>query len=362
MEMWPAFAFGFPLGERTRYGREQYPSSTGIPGKVTRFHGPTKRLDGIEFDGQINKGQSGGPLLDATGRVAGVEVATIEGKAMNLAIPVSRLRDFLASPGIAFHPPALAYRDRWRPVTWPIKLEPPKAGGTVPHGLSVRVTVAVSKEDRRTCEARKGAGRDLPGRGESVAERAVHAGPRDRGHGRGQEGHGGPGELLASDRAGGHRAAGCGQSRGRTGIRTPSARSRTTVFGPYNPRVPGIGGFGPEPGLGGLGPRVPGLGVPREEIIVVVPKNTPRCVAPNPVPTDTGLITVTGRLDVSGKPRGAGRSIRPPTLEIGKRVGPIPGGLRDAGGSTATSARSWISPSRPTAGGWCRPRTTAPSW
>ena len=155
METAPVFAFGFPLGERTRYGREQYPSSTVISGKVTRFHGPTKRLDGIEFDGQINKGQSGGPLLDATGRVVGVEVATIEGKAMNLAIPVSRLRDFLAAPGIAFHPPALAYRDRWRPVTWSIKLEPPKAGGTVPDGLSVRVTVAVSKEDRRTCEARR---------------------------------------------------------------------------------------------------------------------------------------------------------------------------------------------------------------
>jgi S1-C subfamily serine protease len=151
----PVVAFGFPLGEQLRYGREQYPNCTVISGRVTTFHGSRERLDGIQFDGQINPGQSGGPVLDDSGRVIGVATATVQGKSMNLAVPVGRLSEFLAAPGVSFHPPALPYSDRHRPVNWSIKLEPATSGAKVPEGLSVQVTIAHSKADRRTAEARR---------------------------------------------------------------------------------------------------------------------------------------------------------------------------------------------------------------
>ncbi len=108
----------------------------------------------MQFDGQITSGQLGGPVVDAGGRVIGVAVATLPGRATNLAIPVGRLSEFLTAPGISFDPPALAYADRSEPVRWAIKLEPATPGAKLPEGLSVQVTIAHRKEDRRTIAAK----------------------------------------------------------------------------------------------------------------------------------------------------------------------------------------------------------------
>ena len=69
-------------------------------------------------------------------------MATIRGAALNLAIPVSRLTEFLAPPGLVFDPPPLVYKDRFRPVTWTIKVQPATPGLKLPEKLSVEVTVA----------------------------------------------------------------------------------------------------------------------------------------------------------------------------------------------------------------------------
>jgi S1-C subfamily serine protease len=279
----PVFAFGFPGGQDTRYGREQYPASAVIAGKVTRFHGPRERLDGIEFDGQINKGQSGGPLLDGSGRVVGVEVATLEGKSQNLAIPVSRLRDFLAAPGISFHPPALSYPDRSRRVKWSIKLEPAKAGARVPEGLTVQVTIANGKDDRRTSQAKQAADGTYQVEVTPVPieprapVRAIEALVQAR---KGTD-------VVASywrriDLAGAPAPPVAANGRVEPEFYVIRTIRRPPTFGPYGPRVPGIRGLGPfGPGYGGLGRStpgidpfrrgVPGLGAPQESIIVVVP-------------------------------------------------------------------------------------------
>jgi hypothetical protein len=268
----PVLAFGFPLGTATRYGREAYPNCSVISGKVTTFHGPRSKLDGIQFDGQINKGQSGGPVLDASGRVIGVAVATIEGKAMNLAVPVSRLSDFLTAPGIAFDPSALSYQTRSRPVSWSIKLEPARTGGTVPDDLSVHVTIGHSKEDRRTCEAKRApdgtyrvevtpvpSDPPMPVRAIAALVEArkgtevlatVH---------RVIELGGAPAPPMAAD------------EEPEPGVYILTLR-RPPMFGPFGPRIPGYGGFGPRiPGYGGLGPIRPRIGAPRESYILVVP-------------------------------------------------------------------------------------------
>jgi S1-C subfamily serine protease len=75
-------------------GQEAYPNVTVIQGRITTLYGPRERLEGVQFDGQINPGHSGGPVLDAKGRVIGVAVATIEGRSMNLIVPVGRPSPF----------------------------------------------------------------------------------------------------------------------------------------------------------------------------------------------------------------------------------------------------------------------------
>ena len=150
-------AFGFPFGRTPTGGNPGYPNCSVVSGKITGLHGPRERLDGVQFDGQLNPGMSGGPVLDASGRVIGVSRATIPGQATNLAIPVGRLSEFLASLGISFNPQAVSYRDRDNEVKWLIKLEPPMRGAKVPDDLSVQVTVAQSEEDRRIYQAERSA-------------------------------------------------------------------------------------------------------------------------------------------------------------------------------------------------------------
>jgi S1-C subfamily serine protease len=269
----PVLALGFPLGKAPRYGREEYPNCSVISGKVTTFHGPRLKLDGIQFDGQINQGQSGGPVLDASGCVIGVAVATIEGKAMNLAVPVSRLSDFLAAPGIAFDPPALSYQTRTRSVSWLIKMEPAKTGGPVPDNLSVHVTIGHSKEDRRTCEAKRAP--------DGIYRVEVTPVPSDpptpvRAIAALVEARKGT-EVLATV----HRVielAGAPAPRITAKQKAEQefyilTRPRPTMFGPFGPRIPGFGGFGPQlPGYSGHGPMGPRIGAPRESYILVVPE------------------------------------------------------------------------------------------
>jgi S1-C subfamily serine protease len=260
VETAPVLTFGFPFGQSLRVGHENYPNCTVISSKVTALHGSKERREGVQFDGQINPGNSGGAVVDSAGRVVGIAVATIPGKSINLAIPVGRLSDFLAAPGVVFNPPAVSYHDRARPVNWSIRLDPPAAGGRMPAGVSVRVTIAHSENDSRTCEVRPmrdgtcrvqvtPVPRDPPNpvraieavveakRG-SVVLATVH---------RTIEFVGAP-QIVA-------------QNGGERRIIIFRTLPRPPMFGGFGPRVPGMGGLGTRiPGMGGLGSRVPGMG------------------------------------------------------------------------------------------------------
>src|SRR5690348_9635676 len=85
LETATVLAFGFPFGQGLKYGHELYPNISVMAGQVMGFHGPRERLDAVQFDGQINPGQSGGPVHDVAGDVIGVDVVTIPGRSINLA-------------------------------------------------------------------------------------------------------------------------------------------------------------------------------------------------------------------------------------------------------------------------------------
>src|SRR5262249_32972941 len=112
------------------------------------------RLEKIQFDNQLNPGNSGGPVLGPDGKVVGVAQATVEGTAINFAIPVGQLRAFLEAPGLVFDPPALPYKDRTNPVTSTIKARPATPLGSLPDGLSVSVKVATDVTPPRTFPAK----------------------------------------------------------------------------------------------------------------------------------------------------------------------------------------------------------------
>jgi S1-C subfamily serine protease len=153
IELADVASFGYPFGTGPRVGRLVYPAVTVLPSHISSLRKSKGRLLGIQIDSQLNPGSSGGPVLDASGKVIGVVAATVPGAAMNLAIPVGRMADFMAAPGVVFDPPPLSEQDRDRQVTWTIRIEAAKAGARIPEDLSVVVTLPAGSGEPRTFTA-----------------------------------------------------------------------------------------------------------------------------------------------------------------------------------------------------------------
>jgi WD40 repeat protein len=143
--------FGFPFGKLNAVELGAYPDMSVNPGRITSLKKVDDRLKIVQFDGQINPGNSGGPVVDKDGRVAGVATLTVRGAGLNYAVPVDRLAEFLAAPGVEFEPPSLLFDDRSKPVTWTIRFQPPKPDDKPPADVEVSVAVHTrDDEDART--------------------------------------------------------------------------------------------------------------------------------------------------------------------------------------------------------------------
>jgi hypothetical protein len=133
--------FGYPFGHAAAVGRARYPDITVLSSRITSLRKSGGRLQTVQFDNQLNPGNSGGPVLDGSGKVIGVAVATVRASALNMAIPIGKLADFLTAPGLVFDPPPVVADDREKPVTWKIQVQPPTPTAKIPDNLSVAVTV-----------------------------------------------------------------------------------------------------------------------------------------------------------------------------------------------------------------------------
>jgi S1-C subfamily serine protease len=155
IETMPITTFGFPFGEMLKGEGEAYPEITIIASRITSLRRDKDRLVKIQFDGQINRGNSGGPVLDEAGRVVGVAVQTVEGAAINLSVPVGRLSEFLEAPTLVFNPPTLHYKDRGKSATWIVNVQPSKPGAELPEKLSVEATIANGVDKERSFQGRE---------------------------------------------------------------------------------------------------------------------------------------------------------------------------------------------------------------
>ncbi len=130
--------FGFPLGKdisgASRAAEGSYPQVAVNTSRITALG------EAVRFDGKLNPGNSGGPVLDPRGRVIGVARAGMQFAAINFAIPVGRLREFLATPGLEVRMLPVAFADRARPTTWAIRVIASRFAG-LPADLAVAVTV-----------------------------------------------------------------------------------------------------------------------------------------------------------------------------------------------------------------------------
>jgi hypothetical protein len=366
IETAPVITFGFPFGKRTVVGEQKYPDMTVLPSRITALRRDKGRLEAVQFNGQLNRGNSGGPVVDEVGRVIGVAAMTVEGAEINLAIPVGRLAEFLSAPGVVFDPPPLAYNDRSRPVTWTIKVQPPTPVAKLPDKLSVNVRITNGIGEPRAFAAQS-AGNGIfkvkvtpvprdPDRQvaldvRSASGQAVQVQIKDGDVKVGDQ------RLMLSDL----RVLYGGQvpramtSRGQMvvgpivglgKVRTRVAKKAVTIdlnqasqitVRPLDPPAPVqavealvevkqgskvLATVLKRADLGGA-PRPRAVAVRVGPNIVIVPERTTAPMTPAPRgPNDDALVKTGGVLAVDGVPQGAGKVIRPPTVDMGTaRVG-----------------------------------------
>jgi S1-C subfamily serine protease len=111
-------AFGYPFGESLALAKDAYPEISVSIGAITSLRKKEGKLELIQLDASLNPGNSGGPVLDSDGRVVGIVNSGIEGAAMNFAIPVSFLQEFLPELEVEFIPPNLDAENMKKPATF----------------------------------------------------------------------------------------------------------------------------------------------------------------------------------------------------------------------------------------------------
>jgi S1-C subfamily serine protease len=95
-ETTPVFTFGFPFGEALSKTKGN-PAITVGRGAVSSIRLDDEGEDSVvQIDGALNPGNSGGPVVDAKGRLVGVAVATIKGSGIGFAVPPSAVQKLLA--------------------------------------------------------------------------------------------------------------------------------------------------------------------------------------------------------------------------------------------------------------------------
>lgn len=89
------YIVGFPLGP-TLTLNEKHPAVTVSTGKVSSLRENERgEVALVQIDGNVNPGNSGGPVVDSKGRLVGVAVAKVKGTELGLAIAAGELSNTL---------------------------------------------------------------------------------------------------------------------------------------------------------------------------------------------------------------------------------------------------------------------------
>jgi S1-C subfamily serine protease len=90
-ETMPVFLFGFPFGDALTLDNKN-PAITVGKGSVSSIRlNERGNVARIQIDGDLNPGNSGGPVVDAQGRLVGIAVAKVKNTNIGLAIPPDEL-------------------------------------------------------------------------------------------------------------------------------------------------------------------------------------------------------------------------------------------------------------------------------
>ncbi len=91
-------AFGFPFGKQLTVKKDANPSISVNVGKLTAIRKENGKVELIQLDATLNPGNSGGPVVDESGKVVGIVSFGVLASGVNFAIPAEKLWPMLESP------------------------------------------------------------------------------------------------------------------------------------------------------------------------------------------------------------------------------------------------------------------------
>ncbi|QEG25958.1 Serine protease Do-like HtrA [Gemmata obscuriglobus] len=97
VETMSVYSFGFPLGQALATGKGAPAVTVGKASVSSLREGSDGELATIQIDGNLNPGNSGGPVVDGKGRLVGVAVARIrDGQGIGFLVPAAEVGRLMA--------------------------------------------------------------------------------------------------------------------------------------------------------------------------------------------------------------------------------------------------------------------------
>jgi S1-C subfamily serine protease len=91
VETMPVYILGFPLGELLSTNKANPATTVGRGSVASLRNDEAGELAIVQIDGDMTPGNSGGPVVDAQGRLVGVAAATVRNRGIGFAIPAATL-------------------------------------------------------------------------------------------------------------------------------------------------------------------------------------------------------------------------------------------------------------------------------
>lgn len=117
-------AFGFPFGKSLSIEKDSFPTISVNSGKITAIRKDKKEIQLLQLDATLNPGNSGGPVIDNSGKVIGIVSFGVAGAGVNFAIPSEKLRRLLMKPDIEFNIPEITAANYSVPKDVEVNLTP----------------------------------------------------------------------------------------------------------------------------------------------------------------------------------------------------------------------------------------------
>lgn len=98
-ETMSVYSFGFPFGEALSLTKGNPALTVGKASVSSLRQNDRGEVVAIQLDGNLNPGNSGGPVVDAKGRLIGVATAGVRGAGIGLAVPRAEVARLLSGRG-----------------------------------------------------------------------------------------------------------------------------------------------------------------------------------------------------------------------------------------------------------------------